>query len=249
MPRRLPLSLSSERLFRSRERIETDGAVRARALRPGGDRGEVAAGLGRRGVVHVPNPDPAAPDTRPSTYVLEMLPYPSGELHMGHTLNYTIGDVLTHIRRRQGHARCCGRWATTRSACRRRTPRSTRAGTRARSPSATSSRSASRCSAWAGRSTGRARSRPPTRSTTAGHQWLFLRFFEKGLAYRKEAPVNWCPNDQTVLANEQVIDGRCERCGAEVESREPDAVVLPDHRLRRRAARRDRPLEDWPERC
>ena len=70
-------------------------------------------------------------------------------------------------------------------------------------------------------------------------QWLFLRFYERGLAYRKEAPVKWCPNDQTVLANEQVIDGRCERCGAEVEAREPDAVVLQDHRLRRRAARRD----------
>jgi len=50
-------------------------------------------------------------------------------------------------------------------------------------------------------------------------QWLFLRFFEKGLAYRREAPVKWCPKDQTVLANEQVIDGRCERCGTEVESR------------------------------
>src|SRR5436305_6185357 len=50
-------------------------------------------------------------------------------------------------------------------------------------------------------------------------QWLFLKFLEAGLAYRKEAPVNWCPNDQTVLANEQVVDGRCERCGAEVEAR------------------------------
>ena len=50
-------------------------------------------------------------------------------------------------------------------------------------------------------------------------QWLFLRFYEKGLAYRKEAPVKWCPNDQTVLANEQVIDGHCERCGAEVEAK------------------------------
>ena len=50
-------------------------------------------------------------------------------------------------------------------------------------------------------------------------QWLFLRFFEQGLAYRKEAPVKWCPNDQTVLANEQVIDGHCERCGAEVEAK------------------------------
>ena len=50
-------------------------------------------------------------------------------------------------------------------------------------------------------------------------QWLFLRFFEAGLAYRKEAPVNWCPNDQTVLADSQVIDGHCERCGALVEAK------------------------------
>ena len=69
-------------------------------------------------------------------------------------------------------------------------------------------------------------------------QWQFLRFFERGLAYRKAAPVKWCPNDQTVLANEQVHDGRCERCGAEVEARADGAVVLPHHRLRAGAARR-----------
>ena len=51
-------------------------------------------------------------------------------------------------------------------------------------------------------------------------QWLFLKFREQGLAYRKNSPVNWCPNDQTVLANEQVVDGACERCGAEVTKRE-----------------------------
>ena len=51
-------------------------------------------------------------------------------------------------------------------------------------------------------------------------QWLFLKFRERGLAYRKNSAVNWCPNDQTVLANEQVVDGRCERCGAEVTKRE-----------------------------
>ncbi len=50
-------------------------------------------------------------------------------------------------------------------------------------------------------------------------QWLFLRFFERGLAYRKAAPVNWCPNDQTVVANEHVVDGRCWRCGGQVEAR------------------------------
>src|SRR5207248_5016548 len=78
-------------------------------------------------------------------------------------------------------------------------------------------------------------------------QWLFLRFLEKGLAYRKEAPVNWCPNDQTVLANEQVVDGRCERCGAVVEARKMEQwffritayadALLDDHALL-----------DWPER-
>jgi leucyl-tRNA synthetase len=51
-------------------------------------------------------------------------------------------------------------------------------------------------------------------------QWLFLKFRERGLVYRKKSPVNWCPQDQTVLANEQVVDGRCERCGAEVTKRE-----------------------------
>ena len=51
-------------------------------------------------------------------------------------------------------------------------------------------------------------------------QWLFLKLYEHGLAYRKDSPVNWCPNDQTVLANEQVVAGHCERCGAEVTKRD-----------------------------
>ncbi|MCB1247286.1 MAG: leucine--tRNA ligase, partial [Acidimicrobiia bacterium] len=50
-------------------------------------------------------------------------------------------------------------------------------------------------------------------------QWLFLQLYDRGLAYKREAPVNWCPNDQTVLANEQVVDGQCERCGHLVEKR------------------------------
>jgi leucyl-tRNA synthetase len=57
-------------------------------------------------------------------------------------------------------------------------------------------------------------------------QWLFIQFFKKGLAYRKDAKVNWCPKDQTVLANEQVIDGKCERCGTEIEEREMEQWFL-----------------------
>ena len=70
------------------------------------------------------------------------------------------------------------------------------------------------------------------------NQWIFLKMFERGLAYRKRSTVNWCPVDNTVLANEQVIDGACWRCGTTVVHARSRAVVLPDHRLRRRAARR-----------
>jgi leucyl-tRNA synthetase len=78
-------------------------------------------------------------------------------------------------------------------------------------------------------------------------QWLFLRFFEAGLAYRKEAPVNWCPNDQTVVANEYVIDGKCERCGAEVIAMNMEqwffrVTAYADQLLE------DLELIDWPER-
>ena len=63
-------------------------------------------------------------------------------------------------------------------------------------------------------------------------QWVFLKLFERGLAYRKKAAVNWCPFDKTVLANEQVINGECERCGTKVEQRVARAVVLCDLSLR-----------------
>ena len=79
-------------------------------------------------------------------------------------------------------------------------------------------------------------------------QWLFLRFFEKGLAYRKEAAVKWCPNDQTVLANEQVIDGRCERCGAEVEARSLEQWFFKITSYADRLLDEMEELDEWPER-
>ena len=78
-------------------------------------------------------------------------------------------------------------------------------------------------------------------------QWLFLKLYEEGLAYRKAAPVKWCPNDQTVLANEQVIDGRCERCGAEVESRNLEQWMFKITDFADRLLD-DMAQLDWPER-
>ncbi len=80
-------------------------------------------------------------------------------------------------------------------------------------------------------------------------QWLFLKFREQGLAYRKNSPVNWCPNDQTVLANEQVVDGMCERCGAEITKRELTQWYFKVTDYAQRLLDDMEPLEGtWPER-
>ena len=166
----------------------------------------------------VPNPEPGTADEGRSTYVLEMLPYPSGELHMGHVFNYTMGDVLTHIRRRQGMTvlRPMGYDAFGLPA----ENAAIREGGHPReitNRNIESIRRQMKRMGWAIDWSREVSTAEPEYYRWT--QWLFLRFFEKGLAYRREAPVKWCPKDQTVLANEQVIDGRCERCGTEVESR------------------------------
>jgi leucyl-tRNA synthetase len=167
----------------------------------------------------VPNPgEPGFDDSKPKSYVLEMLPYPSGEPHVGHLKNYSIGDAIAHFRRRRGfrvihpmgydafglpaenHAIQTGghpRVAVERSIA------AYREQFRAWGISIDWSRELS--------------SHDPDYYRWT--QWIFLRLYERGLAYRAEAPVQWCPVDQTVLANEQVIDGRCERCGSLVEAR------------------------------
>ena len=166
----------------------------------------------------VPNPEPGAVRDASKTYVVEMLPYPSGELHMGHTLNYTIGDVLVHLRRRSGLEvlRPMGYDAFG-------LPAENAAINEGRHPREVTDRNIATIREQMGRM-GWAMDWSRELSTAdptyyRWTQWLFLRFFEKGLAYRKEAPVKWCPKDQTVLANEQVIDGHCERCGTEVEAK------------------------------
>ena len=162
----------------------------------------------------VSNPDPASAADTASTYVLEMLPYPSGELHMGHVFNYTMGDVLTHIRHRQGMTvlRPMGYDAFGLPA----ENAAIREGGHPReitNRNIESIRRQMKRMGWAIDWSREVSTAEPEYYRWT--QWLFLRFFEKGLAYRREAPVKWCPKDQTVLANEQVIEGRCERCAGE----------------------------------
>jgi leucyl-tRNA synthetase len=168
---------------------------------------------------HVANPSPEdLAGERERSYVVEMLPYPSGELHMGHTLNYTIGDVITHVRRRKGMQvlRPMGYDAFGLNAENAAIKEGGHPRVVTERNIATIREQMHRMG-WAFDWSRELSTHKPEYYRWT--QWLFLRFYERGLAYRKEAPVKWCPNDQTVLANEQVVDGRCERCGAEVEAK------------------------------
>src|SRR3954466_13257850 len=159
------------------------------------------------------------PGEQEKSYVLEMLPYPSGEPHMGHLKTYSVGDAIAHFRRRNGmrvlHPMGYDAFGL---------PAENHAIKTGQHPRISTEESIEQFRrqfrSW-GISIDWSRefgTHEP--SYYRWTQWLFLRFFERGLAYRGEAAVNWCPHDQTVLANEQVIDGRCERCGHVVEVRQ-----------------------------
>ena len=159
--------------------------------------------------------DPA----RPKFYCLSMFPYPSGKLHMGHVRNYTIGDVMTRFHRMQGHnvMQPMG-WDAF------GLPAENAAMANGVPPAE-----------WTYRNIDYMRNQLKKLGFAIDwerelftckpdyyrwNQWLFLRMLEKGLVYKKTGTVNWDPVDQTVLANEQVIDGRGWRTGAVVEKRE-----------------------------
>ncbi|MDX6397617.1 MAG: leucyl-tRNA synthetase [Gaiellaceae bacterium] len=168
---------------------------------------------------HVDNPvDPDTPDPAKS-YVLEMLPYPSGSLHLGHLLVYTIGDVVMRFRRRTGlrvlHPMGWDAFGLPAENAAIREGGHPREITER---NIVNIRRSMRRMGWWFDWEREISTHDPR--YYRWQQWQFLRFLERGLAYRKGAPVKWCPNDQTVLANEQVLgDGTCERCGALVESR------------------------------
>jgi leucyl-tRNA synthetase len=156
--------------------------------------------------------------TKPKFYLLEMLPYPSGDLHVGHARNYTLGDVIARYRRMRGfnvmHPMgwdAFGLPAEVAAIARGMHPREW-----------TNSNIATMRSNLKRLGTSYDWSREIDTSSPEYYrwtQWLFLLMFRKGLAYKAEASLNWCPKDQTVLANEQAEGGVCWRCGSKVERR------------------------------
>ena len=202
----------------------------------------------RENAFNVANPSETdLQDDPPRMYVLEMLPYPSGELHMGHVKNYTLGDVVVHFRRRNGERvlRPMGYDAFG-------LPAENAAIREGGHPRAITERNIAAIREQMGRM-GWAIDWDRELSTHTPEyyrwtQWLFLKFHEQGLAYRQEAPVNWCPVDQTVLANEQVVEGCCERCGAEVEQRNLEQWFFKITDYAGRLLDEMELLESWPER-
>jgi leucyl-tRNA synthetase len=190
--------------------------------------------------------DPA--DPRPRRYVLDMFPYPSGDLHMGHAEAYAVGDAMAryYVQRGDNVLHPIG-WdafglPAENAAIRNNTHpadwtykniETQAASFRQYGVSFDWSRRLQTCDPEYYRWT----------------QWLFLRFYERGLAYRKDGYVNWCPVDQTVLANEQVINGKCERCGAEVIRRTLTQWYFKITEYADRLLADMAPLEGkWPER-
>lgn len=154
-------------------------------------------------------------ESKEKYYVLEMFPYPSGKLHMGHVRNYSIGDVIARFKRMKGfnvlHPMGWDSFGL---------PAENAAIKHNVEPSV-----------WTWENIGEMRKQLKElglsydwdREVATCHpdyykwmQWIFIQFYKKGLAYKKENPVNWCPSCKTVLANEQVVDGKCERCGTVV---------------------------------
>src|SRR5580692_2469307 len=157
-------------------------------------------------------------DPRPRTYLLDMFPYPSGDLHMGHAEAYAIADAVAryHFLRGRNVLHPIG-WdafglPAENAAIRNNSHPADWTYANIETQAASFRRYATSFD-WSRR----LQTCDPT--YYRWNQWLFLRFYELGLAYRRDGHVNWCPVDQTVLANEQVIAGKCERCGADVVRR------------------------------
>ncbi len=185
---------------------------------------------------------------RPKKYVLDMFPYPSGDLHMGHAEAFSIGDVVARYWMMRGYdvLHPIG-WDSfglpAENAAIKRNAHPAEWTYDNIETQAASFRRFGVSFDWSRRLH---TSDPEYYRWT---QWLFLRFMERGLAYRKKSAVNWCPFDQTVLANEQVVNGRCERCGNEVTKRQLTQWYFKITEYADRLLADMEPLEgQWPER-
>lgn len=178
-------------------------------------------------------------------YLLEMFPYPSGKLHMGHVRNYSIGDVISRYLTLKGknvlHPMGWDSFGL---------PAENAAIKNGIHPDI-----------WTSRNIEEMREQLKLLGLSYDWdrevatckpdyykwmQWIFIQFFNKGLAYKKKNPVNWCPSCQTVLANEQVVDGGCERCSTEVTKKELDQWYLKITDYAERLLTDLDKLEGWP---
>ncbi len=186
-------------------------------------------------------------DTQKKYYALVMFPYPSGSLHVGHCRNYIIGDAVVRYKKMKGFNVLSPmgwdafglpaenaaikenihplRWTLSNIQILKKQLKMLGIGY-------DWSREITSCF-------------PDYYKWT---QWIFLKLFHKGLAYRKKAPVNWCPSCMTVLANEQVINGKCERCGSEVKLKEMEQWFLKITHYAERLLKDLELLKHWPER-
>ncbi len=185
--------------------------------------------------------------TKPKKYILEMFPYPSGDLHMGHARNYTIGDAMARQARMRGFdvlhpigfdafglpaENAAIKHKTQAAAWTYKNMDQALATMKRMGFSYDLDRLVKTCSPdyyrWG--------------------QWIFEQFMERGLVYRKKNPVNWCPTCNTVLANEQVTDGRCWRCDSEVEKRELEQWYIKITAYAQELLDDLEKLPGWPER-
>ncbi|KGF08990.1 leucine--tRNA ligase [Clostridiales bacterium S5-A14a] len=179
-------------------------------------------------------------------YVLEMFPYPSGKLHMGHVRNYSIGDAIARIKKMQGfnvlHPMGFDSFGL---------PAENAAIKNNVEPSEWTEKNTKEMEEQLDK-LGFSYDWDREVSTCRPEyyrwmQWIFIQFYKKGLAYKKENPVNWCPSCKTVLANEQVVNGECERCKSTVGKKNLSQWYLKITDYADELLKDLDKLEDWPD--
>ncbi len=178
-------------------------------------------------------------------YLLEMFPYPSGKLHMGHVRNYSIGDVVTrYLKMNEKNVIHPMGWDSF------GLPAENAAINNGIHPDIWTKKNISEMKDQL-KELGLAYDWDREVATCSEEyykwtQWIFIQFFKNGLAYKKQNPVNWCPSCQTVLANEQVVEGACERCGSKVGKKDLSQWYLKITDYADRLYEDIELLEGWP---